>query len=186
MRYRPRRTLAIASAVAALALILSPAASAQEPCRLTPIGTAQVAAVRDGRTLLLADGRELRLAAIEAPDASRAGLQSLVSGQTLRLEALGADHDRYGRLVALAFAGEDTQSVQQAMLTAGLARVSARAGGRALRGAALERRAQSARGKSRPLGRSKFRPFAGGKCRPVTQEAGPVRVSRRQGLVGAP
>ena len=76
--------------------------------------------MRDGRTLLLTDGRELRLAAIEAPDTSRAGLQSLVSGQTLRLEALGADHDRYGRLVAVAFAGDDTQSVQQAMLAAGL------------------------------------------------------------------
>jgi endonuclease YncB( thermonuclease family) len=131
MRHRPHRALAIASAVTALAQILSPVASAQEPCRLTPIGAAQVAAVRDGRTLLLADGRELRLAAIEAPDASRAGLQSLVSGQTLRLAALGADHDRYGRLVALAYTGDNEQSVQQAMLEMGLARVSARAGGRA-------------------------------------------------------
>jgi endonuclease YncB( thermonuclease family) len=130
MRTRSRRALAIAPAVAALAQILSAAASAQEPCRLTPIGTVRVAAVRDGRTLSLADGRELRLAAIEAPDASRAGLQSIVSGQALRLEALGADHDRYGRLVAFAFAGQDQQSVQQAMLEAGLARVAARAGGR--------------------------------------------------------
>ncbi len=131
MGYGPRRALAIVSAIFALAQILSPAASAQEPCSLSPIGSAQVAAVRDGRTLLLADGRELRLAAIEAPDASRADLQSLVSGQTLRLEALGADHDRYGRLVALAFAGAETQSVQQVMLEAGLARVAARAGGKA-------------------------------------------------------
>ena len=106
----------------------------------------QVAAVRDGRTLLLTDGRELRLAAIEAPDTSRAGLQSLVTGQALRLEALGADHDRYGRLVAFAFAGEGQQSVQQVMLEAGLARVSARAGGRACAEPLLsaERRARTA------------------------------------------
>ena len=49
-------------------------ATAQEACKLPGLGTATVAGVRDGRTLLLADGRELRLAAIEADDASRAAL----------------------------------------------------------------------------------------------------------------
>lgn len=39
-------------------------AAAQERCKLTAIGTANVDVVRDDRTLLLADGRELRLAAI--------------------------------------------------------------------------------------------------------------------------
>jgi endonuclease YncB( thermonuclease family) len=130
MRTRQHRAFAIAPAIAALAQIFSSAAFAQEPCRLTPIGSAQVAAVRDGRTLSLTDGRELRLAAIEAPDASRAGLQNLVSGQALRLEAFGTDYDRYGRLVAFAFVGENQQSVQQAMLEAGLAQVATRAGGR--------------------------------------------------------
>ena len=84
--------------------------------------------MRDGRTLLLADGRELRLAAIEVADDSRAALQALVAGHPLRLERLGPEHDRYGRLVAFAFIGDAQQSVQQALLEQGYARVSARVG----------------------------------------------------------
>jgi endonuclease YncB( thermonuclease family) len=105
-------------------------AAAQSSCPLAPVGTATVATVRDGRTLALADGRVLRLAAIEAPADSRAALQALVAGQTLRLERLGADadRDRYGRLVAFAFAGDAKQSLQDALLEAGNARVSARIG----------------------------------------------------------
>ena len=33
------------------------------------------------------------------PESSRAALQQLASGRTLRLAKLGADHDLYGRLV---------------------------------------------------------------------------------------
>ena len=75
--------------------------------------------MRDGRTLLLGDGRELRLAAIEVPDDSRAALQALVAGHPLRLERLGPEQDRYGRLVAFAFVGDAKESVQQAMLEQG-------------------------------------------------------------------
>jgi endonuclease YncB( thermonuclease family) len=150
MKHRPRRLAAIVvSAIAALALMAGHAA-AQERCKLSAIGTATVAAVRDGRTLLLADGRELRLAGIEVADGSRAALQRLVAGRELRLEKLGADHDRYGRLVAFAFTGEAAQSVQQsvqqAMLEAGFARVSARVGEKACADALLgaERAARQA------------------------------------------
>ncbi len=152
MKHRPRRTFAVA--VAACALIMCTAA-AQEPCRLTAIGTANVAAVRDGRTLLLADGRELRLAGIEAGDDSHSALQALVGGRPLRLERLGAaqdrgqdpGQDRYGRVVAFAFTGEARQSVQAAMLEAGQARVSARIGDKACADALLttERSAREAR-----------------------------------------
>ena len=68
MKRRSRRLLLFA---AASALFVCDAA-AQEPCRLSVIGTATIAAVRDGRTLLLGDGRELRLAGIEAGDDNRA------------------------------------------------------------------------------------------------------------------
>ncbi|HEX5210412.1 MAG TPA: thermonuclease family protein [Pseudolabrys sp.] len=105
-------------------------AAAQESCTLAPVGTVNVTAVRDGRTLLLADGRELRLAGIEAGDDSVA-LQAMVGGRPLRLERLGPDHDRYGRLVAFAFAGDGPISVQQALLEQGQARVSARIGEKA-------------------------------------------------------
>src|SRR5665213_3260475 len=58
MKRRLRRILGIAAACA----FLGCNAAAQEPCKLTSIGTGDVAATRDGRTLLLSDGREVRLA----------------------------------------------------------------------------------------------------------------------------
>ncbi len=66
----------------AVLLLLVCNAAAQERCGLVPIGTANAAAVRDGRTLLLDDGRELRLAGIEVADASRDKLQALIGGRS--------------------------------------------------------------------------------------------------------
>ena len=83
MKRRSRRNLLIASATAVGALLVCNAA-AQDGCKLTAIDTANVAAVRDGRTLLLSDGRELRLTGIEVTDDSRAALQALVDGHPLR------------------------------------------------------------------------------------------------------
>jgi endonuclease YncB( thermonuclease family) len=130
MKRRSRRILLIASATAGYGFLVCSAA-AQEPCKLTIIGTAEVAGVRDGRTLTLKNGQELRLAGIEVTDGSRATLQGLVTGRALRLERLGAERDRYGRVVAFAFAGNATQSVQQALLEQGRARVSGRIGDKA-------------------------------------------------------
>ncbi len=130
MKRRPHRNLFIAS-VAAASMISMSNATAQETCKVTAIGTADALSVRDGRTLLLRDGRELRLAGIEVTDDSRAALQTLVAGHILRLERLDAERDRYGRLVAFVFAGDAQQSVQQALLDQGLARVSARVGDKA-------------------------------------------------------
>jgi endonuclease YncB( thermonuclease family) len=141
----------LAGLAAALAAATASAAAAQTGCKLTPIGTATVAAARDGRTLMLADGRELRLAGIEATEASRGALQALVGAQLLRLERLdagtGTEKDRYGRLVAFAFLPDAQQSVQQAMLEAGEARVSGRVGDRACAAALLaaEKAARTAR-----------------------------------------
>ncbi|HZD91529.1 MAG TPA: thermonuclease family protein [Pseudolabrys sp.] len=112
-------------------VLLSGPTLAQPACKLTPIGTAEVAAVRDGRTLSLADGRILRLAGIEATDAGRAALARLAIGKRLRLAATGPARDRYGRLVGFAFAGNSSHSLQQVLLAAGAALVGARAGGMA-------------------------------------------------------
>jgi len=134
-------------ALVALTVLLVCNATAQELCKLTAIGTANVAIVRDGRTLTLDDGRELRLAAIEVGNDSRNVLQALVGDRPLRLERLGAEHDRYGRLVAFAFAGTTAQSLQSALLEQGQARVSARVGDKACADALLrtERAARAAR-----------------------------------------
>lgn len=103
----------------------------QEPCKLTAMGTEIVAGIRDRRTLLLADGRELRLAAIEVTDKSRSALQSLVEGRDVRLKQLGPEQDRYERMVALVYVDDSQQSVQQVMLEQDQARVSARIGDKA-------------------------------------------------------
>jgi endonuclease YncB( thermonuclease family) len=104
------------------------AASAQDACNSTGFDKATVAAVRDGRTLALADGRELRLAGIEAGDEARSALDELTGGKPLRLARLGAAEDRYGRIAALAFPGDAAASLQQLLLAKGLAQVSARIG----------------------------------------------------------
>src|SRR5581483_371151 len=122
MRFLPRFS------IATFAALLVSGAAAQDPCRGPELAAAAVAAVRDGRTLLLADGRELRLAAIEAGEESRAALEALAAGQTLRLERLGPANDRYGRVVAFAYAGDARQSVQQLLIAQGQARVAARIG----------------------------------------------------------
>jgi endonuclease YncB( thermonuclease family) len=142
------RPLAII-AIALLPLAASPAA-AQETCKLTALGTVQVATVRDGRTLSLTDGRELRLAGIEAADESREALQDLVRDRPLRLEGVSTEPDRYGRLVAFAYAGDDRRSVQEALLDQGQARVSARVGNKAC-AAALLAAERSARAANRGL-----------------------------------
>ncbi len=119
--------------LAICALSIAQAASAQEACRLQPSGSVAVAAVRDGRTLALRDGRELRLAAIETPGghhaaAAKSALQALAGGQSLDLKRLGPDTDRYGRLYAFAFLPSGEQSLQQILLAQGQARVAARVG----------------------------------------------------------
>ena len=144
-----RLTLPSPASVLAAALLplLACSAAGQASCKLVDIGTATVAAVRDGRTLLLADGRELRLAAIEVTGNSRELLQQLVDGHSIRLEQLGNAPDRYGRLIAFVYAENAEQSVQQAMVAQGQARVSGRIGNKACADLLLgaERAARTAR-----------------------------------------
>jgi endonuclease YncB( thermonuclease family) len=79
---------------------------------------AVVARVIDGRSFLLADGREVRLAAIEtqllvpgdedevrvqAARAAKTALEALVSHREVGLIASDGGRDRYGRLIAYAF-----------------------------------------------------------------------------------
>src|ERR1044072_7838070 len=101
----------LAAAVVVLTLL---SASNAKACKLTPVGDFEVAAVRDGRTLALAGGRELRLAAIEAGEEARPLLESLI-GRSVRIERLGAEEDRYGRLVGFV-SGTGKETVQEALL----------------------------------------------------------------------
>lgn len=114
------------AAAIVLVLLHCPAARAAE-CKLEAIGAAEVRAVIDGRTVSLADGRELRLSGIEAAEGARPALEQAVLGRELALFRLGPDRDRYGRVVAVAaLQGGATieQSLQATLLAQGHARVT--------------------------------------------------------------
>ena len=142
-----RRRHNIFSGLAVTLLCTTPGLAAEPACQLMPAGSVTVTGARDGRTLMLADGRELRLAAIEAPPESRAALQALAGAGQLRLATLGEASDRYGRVVAFAFPGEAGESLQQALIAQGRARVASRVGDRtcAQNLLAAERAARAAR-----------------------------------------
>ncbi len=110
----------------AAALCIGGAATAA-PCPLTPASTGTVASVRDGRTLMLTDGRELRLAGIETAGRSGDALRALADGQILQLRS-GTGTDRYDRVIAYAALPGAATTVQEALLAQGEALVSARIG----------------------------------------------------------
>jgi endonuclease YncB( thermonuclease family) len=116
------------------------------PCSSETVGVVAVQATLDGRTLLLKDGRELRLAGIEVPPTAeaRSALAVLADGRELTLARLGPEADRYGRVSALAVPAEgDRRSIQVVLLAQGNARVSFGAGDCA---AAFQAAEQQARG----------------------------------------
>ncbi len=104
---------------------------------LKPAPGGEVTAVTDGDTLILADGREIRLVGIQAPklplgrsgfqawplaEESKAFLEDLALGTTLDLGFGGRRGDRHGRVLAHLFDAEG-RWIQEEILKAGLARV---------------------------------------------------------------
>jgi endonuclease YncB( thermonuclease family) len=130
--------LLVAGSVCAVQPIGAARAGDVAPCRLVAQPPGQVRDVLDARTLRLADGREVRLAAIEVPpqDTPRGReahlfLRELLTGETVSMTAAAAaPTDRYGRVVAHVFMTDEglERSLQDAMLESGLARVAARVG----------------------------------------------------------
>lgn len=111
-------------------------------CELAPGGSATVADVIDGDTLVLADGRVVRLAGVEAPkpylarssagvgalaEAARRELRDLAGDKTVVLHFGEHASDRHGRLLAHLRLADDTW-LQEAMVAAGMARIRPFAG----------------------------------------------------------
>jgi endonuclease YncB( thermonuclease family) len=92
-------------------------------CEREIIGDASVASVIDGRTIVSADGREIRLIGIEAPP-DPAPLRALIGGKTVTLKGLGQREDRYGRIRAYVYLGDT--SIQQQLVREGHAYASPR------------------------------------------------------------
>ena len=113
-----------------------------QACRLEVLATGTVQAVRDGSTLVLEDGRQVRLDGIqiprprqaeariepEAPEAQASTTLVRLVGRDVVLKGSSAGTDRYGRLRALVFIrGQDPEeSVQHALVARGLASVASR------------------------------------------------------------
>lgn len=125
------------AALAALSSV-SVAAMACEQLRIEQGGI--VTAVTDGDTVILDDGRVIRMIGIQAPKLpldrpdfetwplapeARAALETLALGQPVRLGFGGEQVDRYGRVLAHVFIdGPDGEIwAQRAMIGLGLARV---------------------------------------------------------------
>jgi endonuclease YncB( thermonuclease family) len=97
---------------------------------LEAVASGAAIAVRDGRTFVLENGREVRLAGIEIPrtDAAESvqaknALETLIRGQILTLKAGAEREDRYGR-AGRGRAGRQGKIVQAQMVAAGYARAS--------------------------------------------------------------
>lgn len=148
------------SSPALLALALAgPALSAEEPggaakaaCDLPIVASGTVRDAVDGRTLVLEDGRTVRLLALDVPtdaEDARGALADTVRGRAVVLKSATSATDRYGRVRARAFVlGEGLErSVEEVMLQRGLGRVLPVDGDRRCSAALLaaERGARNAR-----------------------------------------
>jgi endonuclease YncB( thermonuclease family) len=113
-------------------------------CGGDEIARGTVGKILDGRTFVLDDGREVRLAAIEvaplagpqdpadgAGHAAAAALGALAAGDQVLLRRAENGSDRYGRLLAYAYTLRDGDEflVQRELVAEGFARVSTRIAG---------------------------------------------------------
>ena len=109
-------------------------------CSLQAGEDLRVASIVDGDTLVLEDGREVRLKGIQAPklplgrsgfeawplaEEAKRRLEELAEGKAAQLRHGGARSDRHGRVLAHVFVRHEGKEVwlQQGMLDEGLARV---------------------------------------------------------------
>jgi endonuclease YncB( thermonuclease family) len=148
-------------AFALFVVLLSWPASAEMPARLAPGGGAVVREVVDGDTVVLADGRQVRLVGIQAPklplgrvgfptwplaEEAKAALESLALGRRVSLGYGGRRTDRNGRALAHLYDAEG-RWLQGELIGAGFARVYSFADNTALVAEmlALERAARAER-----------------------------------------
>ena len=102
--------------------------TASAACAPRQAVTATVKSVADGRTLLLSDGREVRLPAIEVQEAAQQALSQIVEDREVILSPLVPVADRYGRLNMRSFVNLNGQpeSVEARLVALGIALASPR------------------------------------------------------------
>jgi len=141
-RSKPMKTRICFACLAAVLFIAAIAsARADDACRFEVIGSGRVTKVVDGRSFVIGDGREVRIAGIEAPAAptdapalagasaaAKAALERILLGQTVELRAPEHVADRYGRTIAFVVRVGAADTVAGELLALGHARVAAQVG----------------------------------------------------------
>ena len=105
---RKSSAITLASGViATLAFAALPAGAqsiGKDACAAQSTAAVYVTSVSDGRSLVLGDGREILLAAIETPGAwAHEVLRSLVAGRAVTVDPSSGTPDRYGRIAGRVF-----------------------------------------------------------------------------------
>lgn len=130
-----------AATVLLCAVLVAPAAQGQTlaGCGAKSFATGLVLRARDGATLELADGREVRLAGVVAPvgldgdpvaaERATVALHALAAGHGVTLLGRAGSADRYARIPAqVIVAGDADRWIQAALVRAGAVRVAPGAG----------------------------------------------------------
>ncbi|MPZ41492.1 MAG: hypothetical protein GEU95_26285 [Rhizobiales bacterium] len=127
----------VLAGVLAGAMLDARAQDGSSRCGAEAMSAGRVVRVIDGRSFVLDDGREIRLASLEvapvsdmsaAGQAAQAVLTSMLAGREIELRSAAAAPDRYGRTLAYAFTASERRPVAHAMLATGHARVGAQIG----------------------------------------------------------
>jgi endonuclease YncB( thermonuclease family) len=92
-------------------------------CSFEPQGEGHISAIIDARTFRMDDGREVRLAGVEAVSNGSAALATLV-GRSVALHGESDMPDRYGRQPAFAFVDHADRPLQRTLLEQGEALAS--------------------------------------------------------------
>lgn len=123
-------------ATLALTAVIMASTAAQAECDLKDAGTATIVEILNTESLLLEDGRVIRLAGALTPrtearwaqamglkDKLMNALKEQVLGKTVQLRVGERERDRYGRLLTHVFVGEDDSRiwVQEALIERGWA-----------------------------------------------------------------
>src|SRR3954469_21777889 len=119
-----RRLLAAVLLCGMMLAFVATAPALAGPCSFEPQGDGRVSAIIDARSFRMEDGREVRLAGIEAVTDDTAALASLIAGRSVTLHGETDAPDPYGRQPAFVFLDSGDRSLQSMLLERGVALAS--------------------------------------------------------------
>jgi len=176
MGAKPTSPARYAAAIAALFSCAFADPTSVSACGSTLLGETRVTTIENSHTLLLADGRRLKLAGIQwsGTEAARlAALRELMLDQAVSLKG-DATPDRYGRIYAFPSISGSETAIQYALLERGLALANGSPGDKACALALLA--AEKTARQARAGVWADLRPLAAGEPAVVLKERGRFAV----------